>query len=354
MSSQTDPSWCRITTGDSAEGTFRFTIENFKNRPEKCNESVKASSFKMKGPGNMETKWKVKIYPKGKEDGSGDYVGVTVINESKCKVKAQYKMNIIDVAEKERLRYGCKVKEYDPTGHHERWGKSKWFKREMLNNHPDLLPDGNLTIKCTITVFGPPKVLTGVDSHSTNPNLSVDCQKQLGEQLEKVFSEKRLTDVKIECQGGTFDCHKAILAARSPVFLAMFEANMKENETNIVNFDDFKARIVAEMLNFIYTGNISSEDTLSEIASELLAAADKYQLDLLKSICEEEFCSTLEATNCVEYLVLGDMYQTFKLKRMALRLIVENVDSITDTDVIKDLFRQKPELALEVMKAVKK
>ena len=145
-----------------------------------------------------------------------------------------------------------------------------------------------------------------------------------------------------------------MLAARSPVFSAMFESNMKEKETKTVAIDDFKARVVSEMLIFIYTGNISSQDILSEIATELLAAADKYQLELLKSICEEGLCSTLVVTNCVEYLVLGDMYQTFKLKRMALRLVVENVDSITDTDVLKDLFKQKPELALEVMKAVKK
>ena len=232
MPSPTEPSWCRISTGDTAEATFRFTIDNFKNRPEKYNESVRSSSFKMKGPGDMETKWQVKIYPKGKkrqrgkETGSEDYVGVTLINESKCKVKAEYKINIIDVAEKERSTCKSSVKEYDPiTLIHGRWGKSKWLKREMLNDQPDLLPDGNLTIKCTITVFGHPKVLSGVDSHSTKPNLSVDCKKQLGEQLEKVFSEKRFTDVKIECQGRTFDCHKAILAARSPVFLAMFEAN---------------------------------------------------------------------------------------------------------------------------------
>ena len=106
------------------------------------------------------------------------------------------------------------------------------------------------------------------------------------------------------------------------------------------------------MLSFIYTGNISSQDISSEIVSELLTAADKYLLDHLKNICEDRLCSTLEVANCVEYLMLGDMYQTFKLKRMALRLVVENMDSIADTDVIKDLFKQKPELALEVMKAV--
>ena len=126
---------------------------------------------------------------------------------------------------------------------------------------------------------------------------------------------------------------------------------MREKETNIVTIDDFKAKVVAEMLNFIYTGNISSHDAIKEIATELLAAADKYSLDLLKTICEERLCSSLESTNCVEYLVLGEMYQTFKLRRRALEVAVENVDSIMDTDVFKDLFKQKPELAWEVMKA---
>merc|ERR1719480_287032 len=105
------------------------------------------------------------------------------------------------------------------------------------------------------------------------------------------------------------------------------------------------------MLNFIYTGSISSHDAISEIATALLAAADKYQLDLLKKICEERLCSTLEVTNCVEYLVLGDTYQTFKLRRRAMEIAVENIDSIMDTDVFKDLFKQTPELAWEVMKA---
>ena len=48
---------------------------------------------------------------------------------------------------------------------------------------------------------------------------------------------------------------------------------------------------------------------LDRLAGELLAAAEQYQLELLKSICEEKLCSCLEIGNSVNYLVLGDMYQ---------------------------------------------
>ena len=88
--------------------------------------------------------------------------------------------------------------------------------------------------------------------------------------------------------------------------------------------------------------------------AELFEAADKYQLDLLKDVCEESLCSNLKVNNCLEYLVLGDMHHTSKLKKLALRLVVEKADSIIETDVYKDFIKQKPELAIEVLKALTK
>ena len=69
MSSQTEPSWCRTTLGDKAEATFRWTIDNFKNRPEKNTESLKSICFEMNGPGDLKTKWMLYIYPKGRMEG---------------------------------------------------------------------------------------------------------------------------------------------------------------------------------------------------------------------------------------------------------------------------------------------
>ena len=56
--------------------------------------------------------------------------------------------------------------------------------------------------------------------------------------------------------------------------------------------------------------------------------------------------------NCLEFLVLGDMHDTSKLKKLALRLVVEKADSIIKTDVFKDLLKEKQELAFEVKKAL--
>ncbi|KIH51574.1 BTB/POZ domain protein [Ancylostoma duodenale] len=73
--------------------------------------------------------------------------------------------------------------------------------------------------------------------------------------------------------------HKAILAARSRVFHAMFEHNMTESERNEVAIDDVEPDVLREMLCFMYTGNSPSVD---QMAQHLIAAADKYHLDRLK------------------------------------------------------------------------
>ena len=352
MSSQADPSWCQATLEDKAVTTFRWVIYNFNNHLEKGTEKLESTCFNVNGPGDLKMKWQLEIYPK-KTKGEAwelrrelncdvclNYKGPANI---KAKYKAKVNMDITDsVGYARNMTDGPKEFETSGVG----------SVCLLFEKHAYFMPGGNLTIQCKVAVFGPEKILSGSEDFE-NTDLSIHhCQKQLGE-LGKVLSDdKEFTDIKIQCEGQSFDCHMVILAARSPVFKAMFESNMKEKETKTVNLDDFKPNVIAEMLNFIYTGTVASHDTLGVIALELLRAADKYELDHMKNICEDSLCSTVEVTNCVEYLVFGDMYQTLRLKRRALRMLVDNLDSITsnNSDILEDLCKERPGLAVEVMK----
>lgn len=69
-----------------------------------------------------------------------------------------------------------------------------------------------------------------------------------------------------------FQAHKAVLAARSMVFAAMFEHAMEESKHNRVEITDVDHEVLREMLRFIYTGMASN---LEDMAGDLLAAADK-------------------------------------------------------------------------------
>ena len=71
------------------------------------------------------------------------------------------------------------------------------------------------------------------------------------------------------------------------------------------------------MLKYIYGGKI---ENLEEKATKLLAAADQYDLKLLKKKCEELLCKSLNISNCLDYLILADMHSTDILKPLVIRL----------------------------------
>uniref|UniRef100_A0A1A9VF19 BTB domain-containing protein n=1 Tax=Glossina austeni TaxID=7395 RepID=A0A1A9VF19_GLOAU len=97
-----------------------------------------------------------------------------------------------------------------------------------------------------------------------------DCK--LSEDLGNLFDNEKFSDVTLAVGGREFQAHKAILAARSDVFAAMFEHEMEERKLNRVAITDVDHEVLKEMLRFIYTGKAPN---LDKMADDLLAAADK-------------------------------------------------------------------------------
>ena len=75
---------------------------------------------------------------------------------------------------------------------------------------------------------------------------------------------------------------------------------------------------VEDMLKYIYGGKI---ENLEDKATKLLAAADQYDLKLLKKKCEELLCKSLNISNCLDYLILADMHSTDILKPLVIRSV---------------------------------
>ena len=132
-----------------------------------------------------------------------------------------------------------------------------------------------------------------------------------------------------------FSAHKVILAARSPVFASMFEQNMQESSNNKVEIDDVCPDALKEMLTYIYTGQISD---VGNVAYDLLYAADKYQLDDLKSFCEQQLSKSLKVENAARMVQFAHMHNTPILKRRTLRFIASHgaeVRATTEWEEVK-------------------
>jgi speckle-type POZ protein len=104
-----------------------------------------------------------------------------------------------------------------------------------------------------------------------------DLHKHLGELLQS----QEGADVMFHVSGESFAAHKAILAARSPVFKAEFFGGMVERRSDSVEIKDMEAAVFKSMLHFIYTdmapeldGDLEPQAAVT-MAQHLLAAADR-------------------------------------------------------------------------------
>lgn len=144
---------------------------------------------------------------------------------------------------------------------------------------------------------------------------------------------KNFTDITITCTGeGTppvhFFAHKAILAARSPVFAKMFEHNLKESVTDSITIADINPDVVKELLTYIYTDMAPNIKAFTRL---LLNAAEKYQMDRLKALCQQHLSYDLQVDNAAETLVLAQTHRAEELKKNALKYIVKHRHQVRDT-----------------------
>ena len=190
-------------------------------------------------------------------------------------------------------------------------------------------------------------VMSGVSESVTNAR----GLEQVIEHFGKLFNNKEFSDMEIECDGEIFYCHQAILSTRSDVFRAMFQEDMAENRTNKVTIKEIDSDVVREMLYFIYTG-CTNGNVFKEKSRELLAAAQRYQLDVLKSMCEDHLCSNLQINNAIENLVFGDLHQASKLRRMSMKVIARNLAKVVETEEYQNLVKHYPSLAAEIPMAL--
>ncbi|EFX77551.1 hypothetical protein DAPPUDRAFT_32754, partial [Daphnia pulex] len=107
--------------------------------------------------------------------------------------------------------------------------------------------------------------------------------------------------------------HSVILAARSPVFAAMFQHNMKEAITGEVDIEDIQPDIFDQLLHYIYSGRMSKP--MTEASAHLLyAAADKYDIADLKKDCVKFLLSCVRVDNVLNLMIWSHNFSITKAK----------------------------------------
>ncbi|KAL7298422.1 hypothetical protein TKK_0008213 [Trichogramma kaykai] len=185
--------------------------------------------------------------------------------------------------------------------------------------------------------------------NSTEIYESLDANKGLGPKFnfDWIFLDEGLSDVKLlTASGKEIPAHKVVLAAASPVFKAMFvRRDTLENKCQSVDVVDVSHVAAVEMLRYIYRGSVETQEFSA--TAELLAAADKYQLEELRNKCENVLCANLTAENAIEALQIADAYNAKHLKKEAVDFIKRNVNESLDHDEISDMILGKARFNLK-------
>jgi hypothetical protein len=101
----------------------------------------------------------------------------------------------------------------------------------------------------------------------------------------------------------TIPAHKVVLHAASPLFTAMFqsEANVAAGRNEVL-IDDIEPAVLRLVVRFIYCGRIEPKD-MTLWAWKLWMAADRFQLLMLKMVCEKHFLCNMTVNDCVKLLL---------------------------------------------------
>jgi len=326
-----------VQSGTSQLNTTRvaytWTIRNFANEMYNQGECIESPVF-TSGP-EIENEWTLVAYPKGYH--SPDFLAVYLVFNIKAskldECRAKFQIILIDGDGEQFSSENC---DYNDSVQHVVYdrkrnihGTDKYIALSDLYDEENyLLPNGDLKILVQILIDD------GVcDEDSSNSWVAPQDlpQTALSQDFSALLGCEELSDVVVAAAGEEFKAHKCVLAARSPVFSAMFTHKMKEKKRNRVDITDLEAFIVKDMLAYIYTGYAPSMGTNPE---DLLEAADKYQLSNLKRQCEDRLRSAdwLDVDSAARLLVLADTHNADILRDAVITYINNNAPAVQDSE----------------------
>ena len=263
---------------------------------------------------DVESQWQLQLYPQGDIDGDKEYISIYTFNRSRATIKAQITYFVMDGSQE----LCTKKMIYDEYKHNEAGGYQRFLKVSDIS--AKLLANNNkLIIKCKIELDN--KHCT--ESHKKETQIHYRIHEY--DDFEQFLNNKKFSDVILTTGDEQIHAHKNILAIKSAVFAAMFEHDMAEKDQNVVEIKDISSNVLKEMLRYIYAGKVND---ITDIASYLLVAADKYLLNNLKDMCEETLCDNLSLSNALEYLNLAEIHNAPMLKTRAIRCIGSNLKTI--------------------------
>lgn len=105
---------------------------------------------------------------------------------------------------------------------------------------------------------------------------------------KKLLDTGLLSDAIIVTENGSeIKCHRNILSAHSPVFETMFQTDMKESKTGILNLPEMSEETARAFVEYLYSWETKVPEKQSTVCLALLKASHMYNINALGKAMEE-------------------------------------------------------------------
>ncbi|XP_026552863.1 kelch-like protein 23 [Pseudonaja textilis] len=158
------------------------------------------------------------------------------------------------------------------------------------------------------------------------------------------YLEGLFTDITLQCSPGVlFHCHKAVLAACSNYFKAMFTSDMKEKSKDQIHLSLFSPTILESLVLFTYTSEI--QITKQNVQS-LLQAADHLQFTSVKKACEQFLIRHLDLDNCLGMHSFAEFHVCSELEKESRRIILSRFEEVWRREEFLEISSKKLQFIL--------
>ena len=132
---------------------------------------------------------------------------------------------------------------------------------------------------------------------------------------------------------------------------------MKESRTqaDVVQVDDMEVPVFKALLWFLYTDSLPemSKEDEDAMYQHLLVAADRYDMERLKLMCEDKLCEYIDVGNAATILTLAEQHHYHGLKKACFsflsNLAMANLRAAMASDGFKHLSRSCPSIEKDLM-----
>lgn len=126
-------------------------------------------------------------------------------------------------------------------------------------------------------------------------------------------------DVEIVAGNKVFKAHRAVLAASSPYFMAMFVGGLCESDQSSVELHSVSSSVFECLLDFMYSGRVSiNEGNVQKV----MVAADMLELSDVVMSCSQFLLKVMRPFNVVGIYRLVDFLVVIRLEFLCVNAFV--------------------------------